>query len=112
VNVHKTRMCISGSLVESGELTDVKFLIGEKKVEIRAHKLILALSSPVFTSMFYSPYESQNVIEIPDCQPEAFQAMIQVSNTKEATFEPTQAMNLIYGCLKLTSVKSSLSISS
>jgi hypothetical protein len=76
------RLCISGSLADSGDLTDVKFLIGEKKVEIRAHKLILALSSPVFTSMFFGSYESQNVIEIPDCQADAFQAMIQVSESK------------------------------
>jgi hypothetical protein len=61
-------------------LSDVKLLIGEEKAEIRAHKLILALSSPVFTSMFYSPLlESQDVIEIPDCRPEAFQALVQVS---------------------------------
>lgn len=60
-------------------LSDVKFLLGEDKSEIWAHKLILALSSPVFTSMFYSSLlESQNVIEIPDCQPVAFKALLQV----------------------------------
>lgn len=67
------------SLANSGMLTDVDFLIGEEKTKISAHKLILALSTPVFKSMFYSPMlESQNVIEIPDCQPEAFQIFLEV----------------------------------
>lgn len=69
-----------GALANTEMLSDVKFLIGEEKAEVVAHTLILALSSPVFTSMFYSPMlERRSVIEIPDCRPDAFQALIQVS---------------------------------
>lgn len=65
-------------------LSDVTLLVGEEKADIKAHKLILALSSPVFKSMFYSPLlESQDIVEIPDCRVDSFNTFIQVSQNVE-----------------------------
>lgn len=41
------------ALLETNALSDVTLLVGPDKVALYAHKLILALSSPVFTAMFY-----------------------------------------------------------
>ncbi len=76
-------------------LSDVTFLIGPEKVPIKSHRLILALSSPVFTSMFYSPMlENQDIIEIPDCRPDAFQALIEVSICTHINPKPDNTMLL------------------
>lgn len=44
------------SLLESDALADVTLLVGEDKTVIHAHKLVLALASPVFTAMFYGEF--------------------------------------------------------
>lgn len=48
-----------GSLLNSNALADVTLLVGEDKTIIHAHKLVLALSSPVFTAMFYGEFSNQ-----------------------------------------------------
>lgn len=46
---------------------------------LRGHRLILAMSSPVFEAMFYGGMaeKSDKPIEILDVQPEAFKALLQ-----------------------------------
>lgn len=45
---------------------------------INGHKLILALTSPVFSSMFYGQMDSDSTVRVPDCTPAAFKAMLEV----------------------------------
>lgn len=64
--------------MEQGAFSDVKFKVGPDQIEASAHKLILAVSSPVFCSMFYSDLESQSVVQLPDCTPGAFHSLLEV----------------------------------
>ncbi|XP_011206420.1 uncharacterized protein LOC105228322 isoform X1 [Bactrocera dorsalis] len=67
-------------LLQSEKWSDCKFLVGAAPNQriLCGHKLILAMSSPVFERMFYGnlPDESDPIL-IPDVQPDAFQAMLE-----------------------------------
>ena len=47
---------------------------------LRAHKLLLAMASPVFEAMFYGEMadKEDKPIEILDVQPEAFKALLKL----------------------------------
>ena len=56
-------------------LSDVKFVVpasqadSETRKTIPAHKLVLAISSPVFYAMFYGQLaEAKDRVELPDCE--------------------------------------------
>ena len=56
-------------------LSDVKFVVpvseaeSETRKTIPAHKLVLAISSPVFYAMFYGHLaEAKDRVELPDCE--------------------------------------------
>lgn len=70
-----------GYLLTSGQWTDCTFVVGSEsnQVEIQAHKLVLAMTSPVFEAMFFGGLSDLNnlTIPIPDVQPEAFRALLQ-----------------------------------
>ena len=57
---------------------DVNFLIedGEEAQIIRAHKLILASRSPVFSAMFYGELREPDDIKLPDTTGEIFKAFL------------------------------------
>ncbi|KAL6659221.1 hypothetical protein ACP70R_003261 [Stipagrostis hirtigluma subsp. patula] len=64
-----------GKLLESGEGADVTFKV--KGEVIRAHKIILAMRSPVFKAEFYGPMkENGAAIVIEDMQPAVFKALL------------------------------------
>ena len=65
-------------LFNNDRLSDVKFVVrngdgkSESKQVIPAHKLILAMGSPVFEAMFYGELaENRDTIELPDCDYES-----------------------------------------
>jgi hypothetical protein len=45
--------------------------------EFGGHKLILAMSSPVFEAMFFGGMAEKNPIPILDVQPDAFKALLE-----------------------------------
>ena len=64
-------------------LSDVQFLVKNKNDELTkifAHKLILAIRSPVFYSMF--EHSNENVIEIHDLESAGFIELIRLVNGK------------------------------
>ncbi|XP_067627929.1 uncharacterized protein [Eurosta solidaginis] len=67
-------------LLQSEKWSDCRFLVGSPPNQrvLAGHKLILAMSSPVFERMFYGnlPDEGDPIL-IPDVQPDAFQAMME-----------------------------------
>lgn len=67
-------------LLQAEKWSDCQFLVGSAPNQkiISAHKLILAMASPVFERMFYGnmPDETYPIV-IPDVQPDAFQAMLE-----------------------------------
>ena len=55
------------SLINNPKLSDCAFLVGEQRTRIYVHKLVLAISNPVFESMFFGELKEQRgVIEIKD----------------------------------------------
>ena len=58
--------------VNNPELADCVFLVGEQRTRIYAHKCLLAMSNPVFKSMFYGELEETKEIEVPDLHEKGF----------------------------------------
>ncbi|XP_077286521.1 BTB/POZ domain-containing protein 2-like [Arctopsyche grandis] len=61
-------------LMETYEWSDCSFRVGSET--IRAHKLILAISSPVFKVMLYGPLAERKEIVISDIEPHIFQLLL------------------------------------
>ncbi len=69
-------------LLNNSRMSDVKFLVGESKIEIYGHKTLLALGSPVFEAQFYGAVGegAVDVIELPDMEPDTFLTFLKVFN--------------------------------
>ena len=74
-------------------LSDIKFAFSsvnsEPRIsEIPAHKYVLAVSSPVFFTMFYGDLaESGDSLDITDCDPDVFLRFLRFIYCDEASFE-------------------------
>ena len=84
-------------------LSDVKFVVresqggSESKIKIPAHKLVLAISSPVFYAMFYGELaETKDSVEISDCEYESLLELFRFIYSDEANFTPDNVMQLMY----------------
>lgn len=81
-------------ILESENWSDCIFVVGGEK--IKAHKLMLACSSPVFENMLYGDWITDE-IEITDATVEDFKAMLSYVYTEEVPLKSTQqAWNLVY----------------
>lgn len=91
-------------LLQSEQWSDCTFLVGSEpnQVEVRGHRLILAMASPVFEAMFYGGMAERNdPIPILDVQPEAFKALLEyiyTDNINISSFD--KACELCYGAKK------------
>lgn len=82
------------SLLESSDFSDCTFIIDND--EIRAHKLLLACSSPVFEKMFYGELASDRVV-ITDITKKHFTEMLRFVYTNDVTFTSViHAWSLFY----------------
>ena len=78
-------------------LSDVTFIIGDKKVA--AHKAILAMRSSVFAAMFHHPTKKvlSSQVEVNDIDPDVFQELLRfiyIGKTQSATMNK-MAPNLL-----------------
>lgn len=67
-------------ILETGQWSDCKFIVGQEPHQqiLEGHKLLLAMSSPVFDAMFFGGMAEKNdPIPIRDVQPEAFKALLE-----------------------------------
>ncbi|CAL8109905.1 unnamed protein product [Orchesella dallaii] len=90
----------SGYLLNNSRMSDVRFLVGETKTEIYAHKTILALGSPVFEAQFYGSIGSvgaNDVIELPDMEYDTFLLFLKYLYTDELenSLDDTQLLCLL-----------------
>ncbi|KAL5018974.1 hypothetical protein ScPMuIL_004696 [Solemya velum] len=80
---------------------DVTFLLGETKEEVRAHKVFMISRSSVFSAMFCGPLaETQDLIPIPDIEPEVFRILLRYVYTDQAGFEADNVAGVIYAAKK------------
>jgi len=83
-------------------LSDVKFVVrdsqgGSESKKIPAHKLVLAISSPVFFAMFYGELaETNDSVEIYDCEYESLLELFRFIYSDEANLNPDNVMQLMY----------------
>jgi len=69
-------------LLNNPRMSDVRFIVGEHKAEVFAHKTILAMGSPVFEAQFFGSLSENfdtNAIEVPDIEPDTFVLFLKVS---------------------------------
>jgi len=64
-------------LLQSELWTDVTFVVGQVKLEYKAHKLVLRTGSKVFDNLFHE-YSQVNSFEIPDVEPPEFVLFLKV----------------------------------
>lgn len=67
-------------LLKTGKWSDCHFLVGSENCQqlLSGHKLILAMSSPVFDAMFNGTLAEKNdPISITDVRPDAFIALME-----------------------------------
>ena len=70
---------------------------GSERKKIPAHKLLLAISSPVFYAMFYGELaETKDSVEISDCSYESLLELFRFIYSDEANLTPDNVMQLMY----------------
>ncbi|KFM73551.1 BTB/POZ domain-containing protein 3, partial [Stegodyphus mimosarum] len=84
----KNIRAVKGYALKEGILADVTFEVGAEGKPFKAHKLILALVSPVFEAMFYGGLaEKGEKVVIPDIAPEGFDCLLRYIYTEEVSFK-------------------------
>ena len=83
--------------------SDVKFVVrksdgeSESKQAIPAHKLMLAIGSPVFEAMFYGELaETSDSIELPDCEYESLLELFRYLYSDEVNLSGSNVMEMLY----------------
>ncbi|KDR23977.1 BTB/POZ domain-containing protein 6-B-like isoform X2 [Zootermopsis nevadensis] len=91
-------------LLRTAQWSDCKFIVGTEpyQQEFGGHKLILAMSSPVFEAMFFGGMAEKNdPILILDVQPDAFKALLEYIYTDAVNLQSfDQACELCYAANK------------
>ena len=83
-------------------LSDVKFIVpvsnGETEVKvIPAHKLVLAIGSPVFYSLFYGQMsDTRDSIELPDCKYDGLLELFRFIYSDEVKLTGSNVMNVLF----------------
>ena len=84
-------------------LSDVKFVVAASEAEsetrktIPAHKLVLAISSPVFYAMFYGQLaEAKDCVELPDCEYDSLLEFLRYLYSDEANLTLGNVMHVLY----------------
>ena len=87
--------------------SDVKFVFGSmdsesspgkrRKQVIPAHKLVLAIGSPVFEAMFYGKLaETRDSIELPDCEYDSLLELFRYMYSDEVNLNGSNVMGVLY----------------
>ena len=83
-------------------LSDVKFIVpvssGESEVKvISAHKLVLAIGSPVFYALFYGQMsDTTDSIELPDCKYDGLLELFRFIYSDEVKLTGSNVMNVLF----------------
>ena len=83
------------TLRRDGKFCDVTISVGEKK--IRAHKLVLAASSPYFETMFTGdfPESNQSEVTIREVDAEAMETLIEFCYTSTVKIDESNVQSLL-----------------
>ncbi|KAJ3426273.1 btb (poz) domain-containing 2a-related [Anaeramoeba flamelloides] len=87
--------------VNNSDLADVKFYIGKDETEFYGHKLLLAITSTMWRTMFYSSNwnETKNngvsEVKIPDIESDVFDVILQFSYVREIELKESTAVKVL-----------------
>ncbi|KAJ5068597.1 btb (poz) domain-containing 2a-related [Anaeramoeba ignava] len=87
-------------MLEEHQYADVKFVVGEAKTEIFAHRLILSVSSEFWMKMFFGlewkEVTQKRVAEVvvPDFEPATFQQVLRFVYTREVVLDETNVLDI------------------
>ncbi|KAH7709264.1 BTB/POZ domain-containing protein 3 [Aphelenchoides avenae] len=88
----------ASSVLLEPELSDVQIRVVDKHKESKlfhAHKLVLAVASDVFKTMFYGSVPQENPVVIKDSDPTAFEAFLRFVYTGTATITEADVFPLL-----------------
>ncbi|XP_071180603.1 BTB/POZ domain-containing protein 6-like [Mytilus edulis] len=77
-------------------MCDVTFIVGQDKSPIKAHKYMLASSSPVFFNMFNGAVAEKGDVRIPDIKADVFIELLQFIYTEENDITNENIHDMIY----------------
>ena len=87
-------------MLNNDVMSDVTFVIKdamEDVVVFKAHKFVLAVSSPVFYAMFYGRLsERKDKIELPDCDSESFLEFLRFLYCDEVNLTGSSVLQVLY----------------
>ncbi|KAH7726510.1 BTB/POZ domain-containing protein 6 [Aphelenchoides avenae] len=83
-------------LLVDEKLQDVTFSVGEGQRKFRANSYVLAAASKVFYVMFFSDFERETVVDVPDGTPEAFNVLLEYIHTDEAKLTLDNFNDVLY----------------
>ena len=87
-------------MLNNDVMSDVTFVIKdamEDVVAFKAHKFVLAVSSPVFYAMFYGRLsERKDKIELPDCDSESFLEFLRFLYCDEVNLTGSSVLQVLY----------------
>nr|CAD7608737.1 unnamed protein product [Timema genevievae] len=91
-------------LMRNVKWSDVTFVVGrssEEEETLRAHKLLLAASSPVFEAMLYGSLAESGPVRVTDLKPRTFLALLEYVYTDESNFQEMEdAFETLYAAKK------------
>ncbi|KAK3105759.1 hypothetical protein FSP39_005002 [Pinctada imbricata] len=79
---------------------DVTFLLGEERLEVHAHKYMLASRSPVFHAMLDGPMAERGKIEIPDIEKDIFDVFLRYVYTDNVSVTVDNVLKVMYASKK------------
>ncbi|KAJ3430774.1 btb/poz domain-containing [Anaeramoeba flamelloides] len=92
---------VFGEYINNQELADLKFIVGEKKDVLYAHKFVISLISPFWKELFYSQdYEDEETIGVteltlPDIDTESFQVFLEYAYKRHIDVKDDQIFKLL-----------------
>ena len=80
-------------------ISDIQFCIGKKsgsKKIVPAHKFVLGTSSPVFFAMLYGEFSKTDIIDIEDCEIDAFLELLRFIYYDEVKLTGQNVVDVLY----------------
>ncbi|KAH7720573.1 BTB/POZ domain-containing protein 6 [Aphelenchoides avenae] len=78
------------------KLQDVTFVVGRDQQKFRANSYVLAAASEVFYGMFFSDFEREAVVKVPDGTPQAFKVLLEYIHTDEVKLTLENVDDVLY----------------
>jgi BTB/POZ domain len=91
---------LNPTMIDPRSACDVTFLVGPEKRPVQGNKTGLAFASTVFHRMFFSDFPSQNEIEVPDVDANAFELMLNSVSGRDVIIDADNVAQVYYAAEK------------